>query len=238
MNVLGVDTDAFAGQTAQAESGGRNLGYHNRARGTAYGLYGITDPTWAGLAKNYPELGLTPENRSDPAAQKRAKDALTQETARGLQGQGLPVNPQTLGMVAFLGPTAGAAVLKASPGASAYDTIQASLGKPWADRYAASNPEVLKPGTTVGDLHNYAAKSYGGGAPTAPTTTASPTGSSTNPLVNPPPADAWVPPPPSGQGPSMTNPLMDPSLLLAGLAPTHRAVQVDYDPWALVPHLA
>lgn len=50
----------------------------------AKGRYQFTSGTWSHLASKYPELGLTPDGRSDPTQQERAMDALTADNREAL----------------------------------------------------------------------------------------------------------------------------------------------------------
>lgn len=141
--------DLFNTQMAMAESGGQDLGYHNPARSTAAGRYGITDSTWAGLAKNYPELGLTPDNRLDPAANQRAQEALTAENARTLRSKGVDPNPATLSLSHFLGPQAASTFASIDPQTPVFDALATAVGRDQAQRIIAANPEVLGGPRTV-----------------------------------------------------------------------------------------
>lgn len=75
---------------------------------SALGRYQFTDDTWAGVAKNHPELGLTPDGRTDPAQQERAIRAFTADNESVLKRNGVPVNDKTRYLAHFLG--AGGAV--------------------------------------------------------------------------------------------------------------------------------
>lgn len=228
----GVDLQAYNAQTRRAESGNNpNIGYHDRRLSTAGGPYGITDPTWMGLANKYPQLGLSMANRFDLAANERAKDALTREQAQGLQARGIQPTSYALGMTAFLGPAAGMAILQAAPGANALGVITAAIGADKAAQFARSNPSILHPGATAGDVQARGRRDYGGAGGGEASTPTSP-----NPpaqITTPPPTPAYIPPPaePTPQA------QIDPMAYLAMIAPTHTPVKVNYDPFAVMPKL-
>lgn len=86
----GVDP-AYVALTAAAESGGENIATNiknvrGEAASTATGPFQFTARTWGALARKYPDLGLTPGNRTDPAAQGVAMAALTAENQNALRG--------------------------------------------------------------------------------------------------------------------------------------------------------
>jgi hypothetical protein len=86
----------------QAESGGNPNAKNPNSSAT--GLYQFTEGTWADLAKNNPNLMLTPDGRADPAQQERAIRAFTQQNAASLSKAGIGVNPGSLYAAHFLGP--------------------------------------------------------------------------------------------------------------------------------------
>lgn len=93
---------------------------------TATGLYQFNDATWAGVAKNNPDLGLTPEGRTDPAQQEKAVRALTAENAAALVNAKITPNGKNLYMAHLLGaPEAKTflAGLKANPTAPATSLV-------------------------------------------------------------------------------------------------------------------
>lgn len=166
--------DLFNTQMAMAESGGRDIGYHNPSRSTAAGRYGITDATWAGLAKNYPDLGLTPENRLDPAANQRAQEALTAENARTLRSKGVDPSPGMLSLTHFLGPQAATALASADPNAPVFDVLATAVGRDKAQQFIAANPEVLGGPRTVQSVMDWNTRRTSGtpaaaASPSAPT---------------------------------------------------------------------
>lgn len=159
---------AFDTANGYAESGGRDLGYHNLARSTAAGRYGITDTTWGGLMRNYPDLGLSWDNRLDPSANQRAHSALTTENTNTLRRNGV-ANPTTadLGLASFLGPAGATAMLTARPDEAAVDVLTRAVGRDQAQRMLAANPGVLDPSKRVSDILSWNSARLGGPAHSA-----------------------------------------------------------------------
>jgi hypothetical protein len=84
------------------ESGGNP----NASSGIASGLYQFTMPTWLGLARTHPELGLTAANITDPGKQNAAMQILTAQNMQFLASNGVDPNPKNTFMTHFLGPNA------------------------------------------------------------------------------------------------------------------------------------
>jgi hypothetical protein len=113
-NVLGLgggqatapagDGDYFS-KTRSAESGGNDAARNPSS--TATGRYQFLQGTWNDLARNNPDLGLTPDGRNDPAQQERAMRAFTGQNAQALTRAGIKPTDGNLYMAHFLG--AGAA---------------------------------------------------------------------------------------------------------------------------------
>lgn len=91
----------YLASTRARESNGNDLARNPSS--TATGRYQFTEGTWNGLARKYPNLGLTPNGRTDPAQQERAMQAFTRDNAQALTAAGIPINPQTLYGAHFLG---------------------------------------------------------------------------------------------------------------------------------------
>lgn len=87
------------------ESGGSDTAKNPAS--TATGRYQFTQQTWNGLAKKYPDLGLTPNGRTDPAQQDRAMQAFTKDNADALTRAGVPITPGNLYVSHFLGEAGG-----------------------------------------------------------------------------------------------------------------------------------
>lgn len=104
---------AYFANTRRSESGGNDSAKNPNS--TATGRYQFLEGTWADLAQRHPELGLTPNGRTDPAQQERAMKVFTQENAGTLGKSGVPVNPGTLYAAHFLGAGGAAKVLAGDP---------------------------------------------------------------------------------------------------------------------------
>lgn len=72
--------ESYFQATKAAESSGRVDARNPRSSAT--GLYQFTKGTWDSLARNRPDLKLTPKGRFDPEQQERAMRAFTQQNAR------------------------------------------------------------------------------------------------------------------------------------------------------------
>lgn len=95
----------YLATTRAKESGGDDAARNPAS--TATGRYQFTQGTWNGLAKKYPDLGLTPNGRTDPAQQERAMQAFTNDNAKALTAAGVPINPGNLYVSHFLGEAGG-----------------------------------------------------------------------------------------------------------------------------------
>src|SRR5690606_10753125 len=110
------------------------------------------ESTWNDLARRHPDLGLTPDGRTDPAQQERAMRAFTAENARTLSQRGLPVNPGSLYAAHFLGPQGAAQVL----GMPDDTPMVAAVGT----EVVRANPFLAD--MSVGDFKQWAAGKGGG----------------------------------------------------------------------------
>jgi hypothetical protein len=98
-----VAPDDYNARIARQESGSRpDIGYHDRSKGTASGMYGMTDAGYADARRRDPNL---PEDRlqSSPEQQTQAMNAYTQQNAKYLQNYGVEPNENTLAAAHFLG---------------------------------------------------------------------------------------------------------------------------------------
>jgi hypothetical protein len=161
--------DAYFKSIRAAESGGNDAARNPNSSAT--GRYQFTEGTWNGLAQTHPELGLTPEGRTDPVQQERAIRAFTNDNIGTLRGKGLPINPGNLYASHFLG--AGGAT----------DVLGLDDNTPMV---SAVSPEVVQANPfladmTVGDFKQWTASKAGNGqggyaAPMEPQDPNSPSG--------------------------------------------------------------
>ncbi|MCA2973821.1 MAG: hypothetical protein IM337_07365 [Microcystis sp. M110S1] len=119
-----LDLTSYYQKTMSAESSGRADAKNPRSSAT--GLFQFVEGTWKGLMRKYPELGLTPEGRTDPAQQKRAMEKFTQNNIQSLRKAGLPVTNGTLYLAHFAGDGGAKALLKAD----ARTPVEEVLGAP------------------------------------------------------------------------------------------------------------
>ncbi|MFC6790572.1 hypothetical protein ACFQE0_13745 [Methylobacterium komagatae] len=87
------------------ESGGSDTAKNPNS--TATGRYQFTQDTWNGLARKYPDLGLTPNGRTDAGQQDRAMQAFTKDNSDALSRAGIPITPGNLYVSHFLGEAGG-----------------------------------------------------------------------------------------------------------------------------------
>lgn len=83
---------------------------------SALGTHQITDGTWKLLMKTHPELGLTPDGRTDPEQSNKAANALTADNATFLSAHGVDTTPGNLYLAHFLGSQGAVNVLGYSDG--------------------------------------------------------------------------------------------------------------------------
>lgn len=101
--VPAVPGAAYNQYIAQNESGANpNIGYHNQARSTAYGPYGITASAYQDARRLNPAL---PEDitKATPEQQTAAQNAFTQQNAKYLQSYGIEPTANNLAAAHFLG---------------------------------------------------------------------------------------------------------------------------------------
>lgn len=79
---------------------------------SATGIDQFTAGTWEGLRKKYPELGLTPDGRTDVAQSTRAMERFTRDNAAVLTNAGVPITPGNLYVAHFLGAGGAARFIK------------------------------------------------------------------------------------------------------------------------------
>jgi hypothetical protein len=137
----GLSTEGYGNRAlAMAESGGDDAAKNPMSSAT--GRYQFTDGTWKDLTRRHPELELTPNGRTDPAQQERAKAAFDQDNAKVLQTAGYDPDPGNLNLAHRFGAAGATKVLGADPGAPL-----ASIEPPGV---MAVNPDLS--GATAGSI--------------------------------------------------------------------------------------
>jgi hypothetical protein len=119
---------------------------------SATGRYQFTTGTWNQLAKQYPQLGLTPDGRNDPEQQERAIRAFTSQNAGVLGNAGIEATNPNLYAAHFLGAGGATKVLSQADNAPVATIVGQSVVK--------ANPFLAN--MTVGDFKNWTAKKVGG----------------------------------------------------------------------------
>lgn len=163
----------YLATTRAKESGGNDLAKNPTS--TATGRYQFTGGTWAGLARKYPELGLTSAGRTDPAQQERAMQAFTRDNANALTAAGVPITPGNLYVSHFLGEAGGPRF------------IRGALSNPDAPATAFVTPQAAAANRTIffnrdgtpkraGDVYAERTSRYGNGSVEVPTRVAATTG--------------------------------------------------------------
>ena len=163
--ILEADPEAISGGYLDRLRRQENAGGSNTASpstSSALGRYQFTTDTWAGVAKNHPELGLTPDGRTDPAQQERAIRAFTGDNEAVLKRNGVPVNDKTRYLAHFLG--AGGAV-------TLWSTMLDTPDMPAASVFggaAKANPTIFytKDGRprSISEVYDLQTKRFGGEA--------------------------------------------------------------------------
>ena len=141
---------AFFANTRRSESGGNDSAKNPNSSAT--GRYQFLEGTWSDLAQRHPELGLTPDGRTDPAQQEAAMRVFTQENAGTLKGSGVPVNPGTLYAAHFLGAGGAAKVLAGDPNSPVSAYVDPAV--------VQANPQLAN--MTVGQFAQWASEKGGG----------------------------------------------------------------------------
>jgi len=103
------------------ESGGNP--FAKNPRSSATGPHQFITSTWMDLLRRRPDLGLTPDGRTDEAQSERAHNAFAEENAQKLSAAGQPVNNQTLYMAHHFGPAGALKLLSAGPNARIADVL-------------------------------------------------------------------------------------------------------------------
>lgn len=151
----------YFGSTRQAESGGSLTAKNPRS--SALGPYQFTEGTWGDVSQRYPELGLTPDGRTDADQNERAMQAFTSDNAAVLQRNGLEATGGNLYATHFLGAGAAPKVLSAPDS----DPVSAHVSPDVIE----ANPFLAR--MNVGLFKRFAnAKGGGGAAPAGDPNTA------------------------------------------------------------------
>lgn len=154
----------YLSTTRAKESGGDDAARNPNS--TATGRYQFTADTWNGLAKKYPDLGLTANGRTDPAQQERAMQAFTRDNADALSRVGIPINPGNLYVSHFLGEAGGPKFIAgamSNPDAPAVQFV--SPGAARANRSIFFNADGSP--KTAGAVYQERTSRYAGGGPVA-----------------------------------------------------------------------
>ncbi|WP_165359621.1 hypothetical protein [Lichenibacterium minor] len=180
----GAGASDYFGRLGHIESGNSDT-VSNKASG-ATGRYQFIGSTWNRLAQQYPELGLTPDGRTDPAQQQRAIQAFTNDNGSALGRSGFQATPGNLYLAHFAGAGGATAALKADPNTP----VEQVLGG------AAVRANPFLHGKTAGDLVGWANGKMAGVDPStvpgAPSTGASTMASGINANGGAPIGDATV----------------------------------------------
>lgn len=166
----------YISTTIDKESGG-NPNAQN-AGSSAGGLGQFTDGTWQMMMRQHPELGLTPNGRTDPDQALRAMGAFTEDNANTLRQNGIEPTSGNKYAAHFLGAGGAIRVLRQSD-----DTPLDAVVS--ADKIAA-NPHLR--GMTVGQFKQWAGKGYSGNDSSSPRRYTDPSGgdSVSNTILNQP----------------------------------------------------
>lgn len=123
----GAVPDSYYTAIASHESGGSDTARNPTS--SALGRYQFLSGTWNGLMKTHPELGLTPQGRTDPAQEDLAIRAFTEDNAKTLRQSGIGINGGSLYAAHFLGAGEASKVLKAPNTQAVADIVPSSVVK-------------------------------------------------------------------------------------------------------------
>lgn len=141
--------DNYATKTSGRESGGNPNAKNPLSSAT--GLFQVTDGTWQQYMRQYPELGLTPDGRTDPEQQKRFELQFRADNQEQLRSAGIPPSDGNTYAAHFLGAGGAIQVLSRPDGMRLSDILAPGV-------LQANN--FLK-GMTVGDFKRWTAAKYG-----------------------------------------------------------------------------
>ena len=100
---LNFDRNAYNSSIAQQESSNRpDIGFHDKTKSSAYGLFGLTQPAYQDARRRDPSL---PEDitQATQEQQTRAQNIITDNNARFLQQRGVEPTPGVLSAAHFVG---------------------------------------------------------------------------------------------------------------------------------------
>jgi hypothetical protein len=151
-----VDPDDFVRRTIRAENSEGNASLQNETT-SATGLGQFTDDTWRDLIRHYrrdlfdwwsPDPKDLLELRKDPELSRQMVAAYADWNAGLLSDAGLPVTRRTLYLAHHFGPSGAIKILTSRPGDLAVNVLSHGA--------ITSNPNVISPTTTIGNLMAWA----------------------------------------------------------------------------------
>lgn len=148
-STMPTESGDYFSKIRTAESSGNDSAKNPLSSAT--GRYQFTTGTWNQLAKQNPQLGLTPDGRNDPEQQERAIRAFTSQNAGVLGNSGIEATNPNLYAAHFLGAGGATKVLSQADNAPVASIVGQSVVK--------ANPFLAN--MTVGDFKNWTAKKVG-----------------------------------------------------------------------------
>lgn len=130
---------SYYGYATQRESSGNPRAKNPRS--TATGLHQFLEGTWADLSRRRPDLGLTPDGRTDPEQSTRAMKAFTEENAATLKNKGHEPTQANLYLAHRFGPGGALKALSANPDTPVSDVFPEVM---------SANPDLR--GKRIGDI--------------------------------------------------------------------------------------
>lgn len=150
-NLMGGGSGSYIDNVMAAESGGNPNAKNPRSSAT--GPFQFINSTWNSIRSRYPQLGLTPDGRTDPEQARKAMTVFTAENADALERQGIEPSDGNLYAAHFLGAGDAAKVLRAPDGSP----VESFL----SPKVVQANPHLR--GMSVGAFKRWAAGKAGGG---------------------------------------------------------------------------
>ncbi len=165
---------SYLTRVATAESNNRNVPQSVNDTGSAFGPFQFTEGTWADQLRRHPELGLTPQDRFNPAAQGRVAVTFTRDNRDMMQtALGRAPTASDLLLAHRFGAQGALALLMSPRNAPVGKVLPAAAGAnpQWANLTVdqiLSNTQKAAGGS---DMTNPSARSGGGLLGTTPTPT-------------------------------------------------------------------